>query len=63
MQGRRVILTRNLQATLRNRERTQFALEIAAETGLEHRPILDDRRVIGIYGVASARQWTLRRAR
>ncbi|HHW1564582.1 TPA: DUF3363 domain-containing protein [Pseudomonas aeruginosa] len=48
-QGRRVILARNLLATLRNRELVQAAREIAAETGLEHRPVLEDQRVSGIY--------------
>jgi len=48
-QGRRVILMRNLLATLRNRELAQVAREIAAETGLEHRPVLDGQRVTGIY--------------
>ncbi len=35
--GQRVILARNLLGTLRNRELTQVAKDIAAETGLEHR--------------------------
>lgn len=48
-QGQRVILARNMLATLRNRELAQVAREIAAETGLEHRPMLDGQRVTGIY--------------
>lgn len=48
-QGRRVILARNLLATLRNRELAQAAENIAAETGLEHRPVLDGQRVAGVY--------------
>jgi hypothetical protein len=36
--GQRVILARNLLGTLRNRELAQAAKDIAAETGLEHRP-------------------------
>jgi hypothetical protein len=36
--GQRVILARNLLGTLRNREVAQAAKDIAAETGLEHRP-------------------------
>ncbi|HCF3084948.1 TPA: relaxase/mobilization nuclease and DUF3363 domain-containing protein [Pseudomonas aeruginosa] len=48
-QGRRVILARNLLATLRNRELAQAAREIAVETGLEHRPVRDGQRVTGIY--------------
>ena len=44
-----VILARNLLGTLRNRELTQAAKDIAAETGLEHRPVADGQRVAGIY--------------
>ncbi|WP_273646702.1 DUF3363 domain-containing protein, partial [Pseudomonas aeruginosa] len=47
--GQRVILARNLLGTLRNRELTQVAKDIAAETGLEHRPVADGQRVAGIY--------------
>ncbi|MFA5676990.1 MAG: relaxase/mobilization nuclease and DUF3363 domain-containing protein [Pseudomonas sp.] len=47
--GQRVILARNLLATLRNRELTQAAKDIAADTGLEHRPVADGQRVAGIY--------------
>ena len=47
--GQRVILARNLLATLRSRELTQAAQDIAAETGLEHRPVTDGQRVAGIY--------------
>ncbi|WP_420177241.1 relaxase/mobilization nuclease domain-containing protein [Kerstersia gyiorum] len=47
--GQRVILARNLLGTLRNRELAQAAKEIAAETGLEHRPVADGQRVAGIY--------------
>ena len=47
--GQRVILARNLLATLRNRELTQAAKDITAETGLEHRPMADGQRVAGIY--------------
>jgi type IV secretory pathway VirD2 relaxase len=45
----RVILARNLLGTLRNRELAQAAKDIAGETGLEHRPVVDGQRVIGIY--------------
>ncbi|MGP5868193.1 DUF3363 domain-containing protein [Pseudomonas aeruginosa] len=49
-QGQRVILARNLLATLRNRELAQAAREIATEIGLEHRPVHDgQQRVAGIY--------------
>ena len=47
--GQRVILARNLLATLRGREVTQAAKDIAAATGLEHRPVADGQRVAGIY--------------
>jgi hypothetical protein len=38
-----------LLATLRSREVAQAAKDIAAETGLEHRPVADGQRVAGIY--------------
>ncbi|MCW0424708.1 relaxase/mobilization nuclease and DUF3363 domain-containing protein [Xanthomonas sacchari] len=47
--GQRVILARDLLATLRNRELAQAAQDIAADTGLEHRPVADGQRVAGIY--------------
>ena len=47
--GPRVILARNLLATLRNSELAQAAKDIAAETGLAHRPVVDGQRVAGIY--------------
>jgi ribosomal protein S25 len=47
--GQRVILARNLLGTLRNRGLAQAAKDIAAETGLEHRPVADGQRVAGIY--------------
>jgi len=47
--GQRVILARNLLGTLRNRELAQAARDIAAESGLEHRPVPDGQRVSGIY--------------
>ena len=47
--GQRVILARNLLATLRGRELAKVAQDIAAETGLEHRPVSDGQRVAGIY--------------
>ncbi|MCO3309375.1 DUF3363 domain-containing protein [Pseudomonas aeruginosa] len=47
--GQRIILVRNLLGTLRNQELAQAAKVIAAETGLEHRPMADGRRVAGIY--------------
>jgi len=47
--GQRVILARNLMATLRGRELAKAAQDIGAETGLEHRPVTDGQRVAGIY--------------
>ncbi|HGL4257345.1 relaxase/mobilization nuclease and DUF3363 domain-containing protein [Burkholderia dolosa] len=47
--GQRVVLARNLLTTLRRRELAQAAKDIAAETGLEHRPVADGQRVAGIY--------------
>ena len=47
--GQRVILARNLLATLRGREIDVAAKIIATETGLAHRPIADGERVSGIY--------------
>ena len=47
--GQRVILARNLLATLRGREIDASAKTIAAETGLAHRPLADGERVTGIY--------------
>lgn len=48
-QGQRVILARNLLVTLRNRELAQAAKDIAADTGLEHCPVHDGKRVAGVY--------------
>ncbi|RTT41014.1 DUF3363 domain-containing protein [Pseudomonas aeruginosa] len=47
--GQSVFFARNLLATLRNQELTQTAKDIAANTGLEHRPAADGQRVVGIY--------------
>ncbi|MDR1074989.1 MAG: relaxase/mobilization nuclease and DUF3363 domain-containing protein [Xanthomonadaceae bacterium] len=47
--GQRVVLARNLLATLRERELAQAGKVIAAETGLEHRPVADGQRVAGVY--------------
>ena len=35
--------------TLRGRELARAAQDIAVETGLEHRPVVDGQRVAGIY--------------
>ncbi len=47
--GQRVVLARNLLATLRGRELAQAAKDIAAEAGLDHRPVANGQRVAGIY--------------
>lgn len=47
--GQRLVFARNLLATLRGRDLAQAAKDIAAETGLEHRPAADGQRVSGIY--------------
>ncbi|WP_321942167.1 relaxase/mobilization nuclease domain-containing protein [Paraburkholderia tropica] len=47
--GQRVVLARNLLATLRGRELAQAGKDITAETGLEHRPVTSGQRVAGIY--------------
>lgn len=47
--GQRIVLARNMLATLRARELAQAAKDIAAETGREHRPVADGQRVVGIY--------------
>jgi len=47
--GQRVILARNLLAMLRSRDVAHAAKDLAAETGLEHRPVADGQRVAGIY--------------
>jgi hypothetical protein len=47
--GQRVILARNLLATLRERDIGAVALRIAKETGLAHRPVVDGERVSGVY--------------
>ncbi|RDS85032.1 DUF3363 domain-containing protein [Dyella monticola] len=47
--GQRIILARNLLATLRGRELAKAGQDIATETGLEHRPVADGQRVAGIY--------------
>ncbi|EMW0834839.1 relaxase/mobilization nuclease and DUF3363 domain-containing protein [Enterobacter roggenkampii] len=47
--GQRVVLARDLLATLRGRELLKAAHDIADESGLEHRPVVDGQRVAGIY--------------
>lgn len=47
--GQRILLARNLLGTLRSRELAQAAKDIAAETGLEYRPLADGQRVTGTY--------------
>jgi type IV secretory pathway VirD2 relaxase len=47
--GQRVMLARNLLATLRGRELAAVAQAIAAETGLTHLAVIDGQRVSGVY--------------
>lgn len=47
--GQRVVFARNLLATLRGCDLAKAGQDIAAETGLEHRPVADGQRVAGIY--------------
>jgi len=47
--GERLILSRHLLATLRNRDIAAAGRQIAQETGLTHRPVADGERVSGIY--------------
>ncbi|MBH9314993.1 relaxase/mobilization nuclease and DUF3363 domain-containing protein [Pseudomonas aeruginosa] len=48
-QGQRVVLARNLLATLRGRELTAAAREISAQTDLQPRLAVEGQRVSGIY--------------
>jgi type IV secretory pathway VirD2 relaxase len=45
----RPVVAPNLLSTLRNRELTHMAAQIARETGLAHRPATDGIRVVGTY--------------
>jgi len=47
--SQRVILARNLLATLRDREVTAAARTVAAETGLAYRPLAQGQRTSGVY--------------
>ncbi len=47
--GQRLILARNLLATLLGRELEKTAQDIAADSGLEYRPVTDGQHVSGIY--------------
>lgn len=47
--GARLVLARNLLAALRERELAKAGQDIAAETGLVHRPLADSQRVAGTY--------------
>ncbi len=47
--GQRILLARNLLATLRNRELSHAAQDIAAETGLAHRPLAGGQQAAGLY--------------
>jgi hypothetical protein len=48
-QGQRIVLARNLLATLRGRELTTAAREISSQTGMHYRPALDGERISGVY--------------
>ncbi len=48
-QGQRVLLARNLLATLRGRELTATARDISTQTGMQYRPAVEGQRVSGIY--------------
>lgn len=47
--GRRVVLVRNLLATLRNRELASVGKTLENQTGRRYRPVVDGDRVDGIY--------------
>ncbi len=47
--GQRLVLARDLLATLRAREVAQVGRSLAADTGLDHRPITDGGKVGGVY--------------
>ena len=49
LHGQRVVLVRNLLSILNGRELAKVAQNIAAETGLEHRPFADGQRVTGTF--------------
>ncbi len=48
-QDQRVVLARNLLATLRGRELTAAAHDISAQTGMRYHPAVEGQRVSGIY--------------
>ena len=47
--GQRLVLARDLLATLRDREVAQAGKSLAAETGLDHRVVADGGKVGGVY--------------
>ena len=47
--GQRLVLARDLLATLRDREVAQVGRSLAGETGLDHRPVTDGSKVGGVY--------------
>jgi len=48
-QGQRIILARDLLATLRRRELDQAAAQLAGDTGLSYRPAAPDDEVVGTF--------------
>ena len=47
--GQRLILARDLLATLRDREVAQVSSALSRETGLDHRPVAEGGKVSGVY--------------
>lgn len=48
-EGRRIVLQRNVLATLRRRELETVGRQLATETGLPHRPVQAGEQVAGVY--------------
>lgn len=48
--GQRIVLARNLLATLRDRELAQVGKQLEAQTGRSYRPLKDGQQTSGIYG-------------
>ncbi|AEF22114.1 relaxase/mobilization nuclease and DUF3363 domain-containing protein [Pseudomonas fulva] len=48
-QGQRLVLARNLLATLRGRDLAETAREISAQTGMQYRQAVEGKRVSGVY--------------
>jgi hypothetical protein len=48
-QGKRIIFARNLLDTLRQRQLDATAAQVAAETGLTYRPLVEGETIAGTY--------------